>query len=97
LYGVTILVAMLGWAHSGARKPDYGDWFGLFRVPQFTSTDQASANFYENLHIYSAYVLLALIAIHVAAAIWHHFVKRDSVTTRMIDGTPAKTAQRART
>src|ERR1700733_10170604 len=86
LYGVTILVAMLGWAHSGARKPDYGDWFGLFRVPQFTSTDKASANFYENLHIYSAYALLALIAIHVAAAIWHHFVKRDSVTARMIDG-----------
>ena len=77
LYGVTILVAMLGWAHSGAHKPDYGDWFGLFRVPQFTSTDKASANFYENLHIYLAYVLLALIAIHVAAAIWHHFVKRD--------------------
>jgi len=41
-----------GLAHSGAHKPDYADWFGLFRVPQFTSTDKASANFYENLHIY---------------------------------------------
>jgi cytochrome b561 len=94
LYGATILVAVLGWAHSGARKPDYGDWFGLFRVPQFTSTDKASADFYENLHIYLAYVLLALIAIHVAAAIWHHFVKRDAVTARMIDGTPAQQASR---
>jgi cytochrome b561 len=54
LYGVTILVAMLGWAHSGAHKPDYADWFGLFRVPQLTSTDKASANTYENLHIYMA-------------------------------------------
>src|ERR1700739_464805 len=34
LYAVTILVAMLGWAHSGARSPDYSDWFGLFHVPQ---------------------------------------------------------------
>jgi cytochrome b561 len=83
---------MFGWAHSGAHKPDYADWFGLFRVPQFTSTDKA--NTYENLHIYLAYVLLALIAIHVAAAIWHHFVKRDSVTVRMIDGTPARQASR---
>jgi cytochrome b561 len=90
LYGVTILMAMLGWAHSGAHKPDYSDWFGLFRVPQFTSTDKASANLYENLHIYLAYVLLALIAIHVAAAIWHHVVKRDAVTVRMIDGRPAE-------
>jgi cytochrome b561 len=63
-------------------------------VPQFTSTDKASTNFYENLHIYMAYVLLALIAIHLAAAIWHHFVKRDSVTARMIDGTPAEQASR---
>jgi cytochrome b561 len=77
------------WRCSGAHKPDYADWFGLFRVPQFTSTDKASANFYENLHIYLAYVLLALIVIHVAAAIWHHFVKRDRVTARMIDGAPA--------
>jgi cytochrome b561 len=92
LYGVTILVAMLGWAHSGAHKPDYADWFGLFRVPQFTATDKASVNFYENLHIYLAYLLIALIAIHVVAAIWHHFVKRDSVTARMIDGTPAEQA-----
>jgi cytochrome b561 len=89
LYGVTMLVATLGWAHSGAHKPDYADWFGLFRVPQFTSTDKASADTFENLHIYLAYVLLALIAIHIAAAIWHHFVKRDRVAARMIDGAPA--------
>jgi cytochrome b561 len=88
LYGVTIPVAMLGWAHSGAHKPDYGDWFGLFRVPQITSTDRAAAAAYEDRHIWCAYVLLALIAIHVAAAIWHYFVKRDSVTAQMIGGMP---------
>jgi len=86
LYAVAIVVAVLGWAHSGAHKPDYADWFGLFRVPQFTSTDKASADFYENLHIYLAYLLIALVAIHIAAAIWHHFVRRDRVAARMIDG-----------
>ena len=88
LYVVTILVVMLGWAHSGAHKPDYADWFGLFRVPQFTSPDKATAGLYEDRHIYAAYVLLALIAIHFAAALWHHFVKSDRVTSRMIDGEP---------
>jgi hypothetical protein len=72
------LVAILGWAHSGAHKPDYADWFGLFRVPQITSTDKVAADAYEDRHIFFAYVLLALIVIHVAAAIWHHFVKRDA-------------------
>jgi cytochrome b561 len=88
LYVVTITVAMLGWTYSGAHKPDYADWFGLFRVPQFTSPDKAMADIYEGLHVYAAYVLLALIVIHFAAALWHHFVKRDRVAARMVDGEP---------
>jgi cytochrome b561 len=88
LYAVTILVAVLGWAHSGARTPNYSDWFGLFHVPQITSPDKVAAQAYEDRHIFFAYVLLALIVIHLAAALWHHFVRRDRVTARMIDGAP---------
>jgi cytochrome b561 len=86
LYLATILVAMLGWAHSGARTPDYSDWFGLFHVPQITSPDKVAAGAYEDRHIFFAYVLLALIALHAAAAAWHHFGKRDRVLSRMVDG-----------
>jgi cytochrome b561 len=88
LYGVTILVAMLGWAHSGAHKPDYADWFGLFRVPQFTSTDKASANTYENLHIYLAYLLIALVVVHILAALYHLLARKDNVASRMIRSEP---------
>jgi cytochrome b561 len=88
LYGVTIVVAVLGWAHSGARTPNYSDFFGLFHVPQFTSPDKAAAAAYEDRHILFAYILLALIVLHVAAALWHHFGKRDRVTSRMVDGAP---------
>jgi cytochrome b561 len=35
-----------------------------------------------------AYVLLALIVLHIGAALWHHFVKGDRVTSRMVDGAP---------
>jgi cytochrome b561 len=86
LYVVVIIVAMLGWAQSGARTPNYASWFGLFNVPQITSPDKAAADAYEDRHIFMAYVLLALIIIHVAAAAWHHFIKRDRVTARMVDG-----------
>ena len=79
-------VALLGWAHSGARNPDYSSWFGLFHVPQITSPDKAAALAYEERHILFAYVLLALIVIHTAAAAWHHFVRRDRVAARMVDG-----------
>jgi cytochrome b561 len=86
LYIVTITVAMLGWAHSGARTPNYASWFGLFQVPQITSPDKAAADAYEDRHILFAYILLALIVLHIAAAAWHHFVKRDGVAARMVDG-----------
>lgn len=90
LYAVTLLVAMLGWAHSGAHTPDYSSWFGLFKVPQITSPDKAAAAAYEDRHILFAYVLLALIVIHIAAAAWHHFMKRDRVAARMINGVPGR-------
>jgi cytochrome b561 len=84
LYLVTILVAMLGWAHSGARTPDYSSFFGLFHVPQFTSPDRAAAGAYEDRHIFFAYVLLAMIVVHVVAAAWHHYIRRDRVAVRMM-------------
>jgi cytochrome b561 len=86
LYVVTIVVATLGWAHSGARAPNYSDWFGLFQVPQITSPDKAAAGAYEDRHIFFAYVLLALIVIHIGATLWHHFVRRDRVGARMFKG-----------
>jgi cytochrome b561 len=86
LYLFTFVVAFLGWAHSGAHKPDYASFFGLFRVPQFMSENREIANIYEDRHVTVAYVLLALIAIHIAAALYHQFVKRDRVLMQMIDG-----------
>jgi cytochrome b561 len=84
LYVMTMLVAVLGWAHSGAHKPDYADFFGLFRVPQFTTTDKANADFYEDWHIYAAYVLIALVVVHLLAALYHRFIRKDEVVTRMV-------------
>jgi len=84
LYLVVILVAMLGWAHSGARATNYSSFFGLFNVPQFTSPDKAAADAYEDRHIFFAYVLLALIVIHFVAALWHHFIRGDRVVARMV-------------
>ena len=84
LYVATFVVIMLGWAHSGARDPNYSSFFGLFNVPQFTTPDRAAAHIYEDRHILVAYVLLGLITLHLAAAAWHHYVRRDRVVVRMV-------------
>lgn len=86
LYAVTIVVALLGWAHSGAHKPNYANWFGLFDVPQFTSENKANAQLFEDWHIWGAYLLIALVTIHILAALFHLFVRDDNVVARMTMG-----------
>lgn len=88
LYLVTFAVALLGWAHSGATSRPYSSWFGLFDVPQFTSADRTLVQLTEDYHILGAYLLLALIAMHVLGALYHHFIRRDRVMMRMVDGRP---------
>jgi cytochrome b561 len=37
----------------------------------------------EDIHGYLAYAIFALAALHILAALWHHFIKRDGVLRRM--------------
>ena len=38
----------------------------------------------EETHQLTSHLWLPLLAIHVIAALWHHFVRRDDVLTRML-------------
>ena len=38
----------------------------------------------NNIHITLAYVIFGLVVLHVAGALWHHFVRRDMVLARML-------------
>jgi cytochrome b561 len=40
----------------------------------------------KEVHEWLANGLLAVAALHAAAALWHHFVRRDDVLTRMLPG-----------
>jgi cytochrome b561 len=40
----------------------------------------------KEIHELGANLILALAALHAAAALWHHFVRRDNVLTRMLPG-----------
>lgn len=83
-------ISLLFWSPSSAglipaaHAPDYSSFFGWFHVPQFTAPDREAARAYEDRHILFAYVLLALIVVHVAATAWHHYVRRDDVASRMM-------------
>jgi len=67
------------------------DLFGL-SVPVIVARDRSLAHAFQSAHAISAGLLLALVGLHVGAALFHHFVLRDGVMGTMWP----TSAQRAR-
>jgi cytochrome b561 len=61
--------------------------FGI-PIPQLLPRNRALARDILEVHWGVGLCLLALIALHVAAALHHHFVRRDDVLMRMLPAMP---------
>lgn len=81
LYLLLIVQPLMGWANASSRG-----WqvtlFGL-NLPSLVPTGSALGHTLGDAHALLAWVLLALIGLHVAAALYHHFLLRDRVLRRM--------------
>ena len=84
LYLLLFVLPMSGyviWVWMGASM----EVFGMLHVPRLFSppaddeTWRAAAWY---VHYWAGWVLLGLVALHVAAAFWHQFVRRDGLITR---------------
>lgn len=82
LYAIAFAMPLTGYASVAARGRET-IFFGLFQVPALLPLNRALSNLSETLHIYGQYLLYALVAGHVAAALYHHFVVRDDILKRM--------------
>ncbi len=86
LYGLLLVVPVLGWV--GVSMFPALDVFG-FKLPALSGPDREMSKQIFELHELLGDVLLALIGLHLAAALFHHFILRDGVLRRMW---PAKRA-----
>ncbi|WP_184415200.1 cytochrome b [Rhodocyclus tenuis] len=59
------------------------DVFGLFTLPPIGAGDHNLAHDLKEVHETLANVFIALVGLHFAAALWHHFGLRDDVLLRM--------------
>ncbi|WP_312487716.1 cytochrome b [Sphingomonas sp.] len=83
LYLLMIAMPLTGWAMgSGRAVPRPVSWFGLFDVPPLP-IGRAAGGVGHEAHEILGWVMLALVAIHVAAALRHHYLLRDGLLTRM--------------
>lgn len=85
LYACLIAMPVLGWLMSAAANTPV-NLFGLVVLPNPIAPDRALAALFEEVHGTLAYGLLALVALHVAAALKHHFRDRDATLRRMLPG-----------
>ena len=82
LYVLFFAVPLVGWAYSSAAGFPIV-WFGVLPLPDFVPVDKALADAIKPWHGYLAYAMAALVLMHVAAALKHHFIDRDSLLSRM--------------
>jgi cytochrome b561 len=60
--------------------------FGLTTLPSIAPKGSHWGHECGDIHNVLVYVLLGFILLHVAAALYHHFVKHDDVAGRMVPG-----------
>lgn len=82
LYALLLAIPLTGWwFNSTAGFPLR--WFGLFHLPAIASFNPSVKQFARDLHETLFYVLAALVALHAAAALYHHYFQRDRTLVRM--------------
>ncbi|MDX8534563.1 cytochrome b [Mesorhizobium sp. VK25A] len=86
LYAFQIALPLSGWALVSVSTLEIPTMpFDLFVMPNLPLTESdAAESFWTSAHWYLAYAGIALVALHIAAALRHHFLLRDSVLRRMI-------------
>ncbi len=83
LYAVLIVMPITGWIMSSALNLPVV-YLGLVPIPSPFGVDRALGETMKIVHLSLAVLLLALVSIHVLAALYHHFVRRDDVLRRML-------------
>lgn len=84
IYGLLLLVPVLGWL--GVSYYPALDLFGLVKLPGLVAPNQATASTVFYWHASAAFALIALIGMHIGAALYHYLVRRDNVLARMMPG-----------
>jgi cytochrome b561 len=85
LYGLALIVGLSGWVRiSSAIIPIPIDLFGFANVPDIAPMNLELSDAMATAHRLAAYALAALVALHAAAALKHHFIDRDATLRRMM-------------
>lgn len=99
LYFLIVFIPLTGWIMvSASPLGNPTQYFFLFdwpNLPIFQGMTRADLRewheSFESAHVFLAWSAIVLVPIHVSAALFHQFVRRDDVLKRMVPGTTVET------
>ena len=83
LYTLLFAIPLSGWTMSSARGFPVS-WFGFLQLPDLVPKSRPLYDALLLTHQTLAWFLFAVVALHVAGALKHHFIHRDDVLRRML-------------
>jgi cytochrome b561 len=85
LYLLLLLQPTVGYIMTSAY-PAPIPFFGLFNLPQLWPPDRALSDALTLVHRNIGILIAVVAAMHIGAALFHHFVRKDRVLMRMLTG-----------
>lgn len=82
LYALLIVQPLVGWIATSAY-PAPVPFFGLFNLPKIWPDNQPLADQLYLAHKWLGILMVLAVAAHVGAALFHYFVRKDTVLQRM--------------
>jgi cytochrome b561 len=83
LYALMIALPLTGWVISSASNVPF-KIFWTVPLPAITAPDKAVSELFATVHGWLVTLLALVLVAHVGAALRHHYVKKDTVLTRML-------------
>ena len=85
LYALLVVQPFVGWIATSAYRASIMV-FGLFELPPIWPQDRPLSERLFVVHALIGAAIACLAAVHIGAALYHHFVRKDRVLMRMITG-----------
>ncbi|WP_392551442.1 cytochrome b [Orbus wheelerorum] len=79
MYLLLLILPLSGYLMSGRSM----NFLGLIQIPSINLPNHVHG-FFHSVHIVTAYLLIALLCLHIFGAIYHHFWVKDNVLKSML-------------
>jgi cytochrome b561 len=85
LYMLMLALPLTGWIVNSASNIPFRI-FWLIPLPAIVAPDELTADLFALVHRGLFVMITVILTVHIGAALWHHFVKRNNVLVRMLPG-----------